>query len=504
MRADVLLVLPVLLPMVTAVSCLLFSKNDTLRRALSLLGSLGLFLATVFLLVTVGKDGILVSHVGGWRAPFGIAFVADPFAAIMVFITGFLGFCVCLYHLGLVEKKDEPAACQTLYHLLLMGICGAFLTGDYFNLYVWFEVLLMASFALLTVENRRPQLEGAIRYVLINLLGSALFLAGAGLLYSVTGTLNMADAALYARATGGGGLMPVILFLFLIAFGTKAAIFPLFFWLPPAYPVAMPSISAIFAGLLTKVGVYAVIRTVTLFLPIELPRTHELLLGLSLLTMITGVLGAAAQSELRRILSFHIISQVGYMIFGLALNTRLAAAGAIFYIIHHIVVKANLFLTAGVVEKLRGTGKLPHLGGIALSHPWLALAFSVAALSLAGLPPLSGFWAKLILVKAAISVENYIAAATALGVGLLTLFSMIKIWGEVFWKEASPSHEPSMSSVGIPNKFAVACAIFLLTLWTVGMGLFADSAMKFSLSVADSLMDPAPYFRAVLGKEVVS
>jgi multicomponent Na+:H+ antiporter subunit D len=370
------------------------------------------------------------------RAPFGITLVADLLSAIMVVLAGLMGLAVAVYSLASIDQQREAFGYYPLLHILLMGVCGAFLTGDIFNLYVWFEVMLIASFVLLALGSERPQIEGAIKYVTLNLMSSAIFLAAVGILYGVVGTLNMADLAVKLPTVTPPGLVTTLAMLFLVAFGVKAAVFPLFFWLPASYHTPPVAVSAIFAGLLTKVGVYAMIRVFTLLFVQNVGYTHTLILVMAGLTMLTGVLGAVAQNEFRRILSFHIVSQIGYMIMGLGLCTRLALAGSVFYIVHHIIMKTNLFLVSGVAYRLRGTFELKDLGGLYQAHPLLALLFLIPALSLAGMPPLSGFFAKLVLLQAGLEMGQYVIVAVALAVGLLTLVSMTKIWAEAFWKPA--------------------------------------------------------------------
>jgi len=293
-------------------------------------------------------------------------------------------------------------------------------------------------------------LDGGVKYVTINLLATLLFIAAIGLLYGLTGTLNMADLHRKIPLVADRGVVTAVAVLFLAAFGIKAAVFPLFFWLPAAYHTPPVSVSAIFAGLLTKVGIYALIRFFTLVFVIDTAYFHLLLLAVAALTMISGVLGAAAQNEFRRILSFHIISQVGYMVLGLALQTRLALAGTVFYLVHHIIVKANLFLVSGVVKQLKGSFELAQLGGIYRRNGWIAVLFFIPAFSLAGFPPLSGFWAKMILIRASLDVHQYWLACVAAVVGLLTVYSMTKIWGEAFWKPA-PETNPVADRLPVPR-----------------------------------------------------
>ena len=491
-----LLVLPIVIPLLTAAVTLLAHGSPRTQRTVPVAGALGLLVAGVLLLWTVERQGILVLQLGNWPAPFGITLVADLFSALMVAVTGLIGAAVAVYSLVAIDETRERFGYHPLLHALLASVCGAFLTGDLFNLYVWFEVMLMASFVLLALGGGRPQIEGAMKYVTLNLVASAFFLAAVGILYGVAGSLNMADLAVKLENGSAPGVTTVVAMLFLVAFGIKAGVFPLFFWLPASYHTPPVVVSALFAGLLTKVGVYALIRVFTLLFVHDVGYTHTLILVIAGFTMITGVLGAVSQNDFRRILSFHIVSQIGYMVMGLGLFTRLALAGSVFYIVHHIIVKTNLFLVSGVVDRLRGTLQLSSLGGLYESRPLLAGLFLVPALSLAGLPPFSGFFAKLALIHAGFEAEQYLIVGVALAVGLLTLVSMMKIWAEAFWKPLPPDAPETPVQGGLS---LMVGPIAVLATFTVLIGLGAGPLFEISMRAADQLMDREGYIRAVLG-----
>jgi multicomponent Na+:H+ antiporter subunit D len=499
----VLLLLPVIIPLATAAISLLAWRSVRTQRWLSAIGSAGLLAAALILLNTVWNAGILATTMGNWPAPVGITFVADLFSATMVVLAGLMGLATVVYSLSGVgiDHRRESFGYYPLLQILLMGVCGAFLTGDIFNMYVWFEVMLISSFVLLALGGERAQVEGAIMYVTINLLSSAIFLVALGFLYGMAGTLNMADLAVKLRESNQPGLVTTLSMLFLITFGIKAAIFPLFFWLPESYHTPPVAVSAIFAGLLTKVGVYSLIRVFTLLFTEEVAYTHTIIMVLAVLTMVVGVLGAASQMEFRKILSFHIVSQIGYMVLGLGLFTPLALAGSVFYIVHHIIVKTNLFLVSGMVHRLQGSYELKKLGGLYQAYPVLAILFLIPALSLAGIPPLSGFWAKFTVVRAGLEVEQYLVVGAALVVGILTLFSMSKIWNEAFWK-ARPAGGDAAVLGGIPRprNFGLQLApIIVLATLTVFIGLSAEPLMLLATRTAAQLLEPAGYIQAVLG-----
>lgn len=490
-----ILIYPILLPFVTAAATLLLWRKPSLQQAVSLVGAVGHLAACVAVFSAVRGGSIQVLQVGHWPAPYGISLVADHLSALMLMVTGILGAAAAVYARGELPGHLRANSFHALFHVLLGGLSGAFLTGDLFNLYVWFEVMLMASFGLMTWGQRPAQFTGAVPYVVINLLATLLFLLGLALLYGLTGTLNMAHLHQKILTHEARGLMTAIAFLFMAAFGIKAGMFPLFFWLPASYHTPPIAISALFAGMLTKVGVYALIRTFSLVFHHDIPTTHGLLLVVAGLTMVTGVLGAAAQNTFRRILSFHIISQVGYMLLGLALWTPLALTGAVFYLVHHMIVKANLFLISGLSRDISGTLDLNRMGGLYRAHPLVATLFFIPAFSLAGFPPLSGFWAKLLVIQASLQIEHYIVAAIAVAVGLMTIYSMVKIWIEAFWKPRPPSDE-NVTNVSFSGwKIAPACALALITL-LIGIG--AEPVYQLADTAAQELMAPQAYVQAVL------
>ncbi|KAA0874212.1 Na+/H+ antiporter subunit D [Nitrincola tapanii] len=499
MRPEV--ALPILVPLLTGALSLLAWRSNIMQRILSITGSAALLICSIWLLISVHQEGHVVMQMGGWAAPWGITLVADMLSAIMVLLTGMMALAIAIYSLGSATPSHEKFGYYPLMHLLLAGVAGSFLTGDIFNLYVWFEVMLIASFALLILGGERAQMEGAVKYVTLNLVSSAIFLSAIGLLYGLVGSLNMADIAVKLNQTEHSGLVDVIAVMFMVAFGIKAAAFPLFFWLPASYHTGPVAVSALFAGLLTKVGVYALFRVFTLIFNQSPDFTHEILLWGAALTMITGVLGAAAHFEFRRILSFHIVSQIGYMLLGLALYTPLALLGGVFYITHHIIVKTNLFLISGIVHRLHGTYDLKRLGGLYRSHPGLSLLFLIPALSLAGLPPLSGFFAKFVVIRAGLEAGAWVVTGVALVVGLLTLYSMIKIWAEAFWKAVPEGVQPQPPQ-GVGGEAGLALMylpIILLAGCTLFIGLNGQPIYLMAETAASQLMNPQGYIQAVLG-----
>lgn len=501
--SELSLLLPILIPLVGAILLLLGHRSLAYQRAGGFLVSCLTFAAAMNLLFEADAVGHVVLQLGNWSAPFGISLVADRFSAVMVAVSSFMGAAVALYALSEVDAGRLKRFFFPLYLILLFGVNGAFLTGDLFNLYVWFEVMLIASFVLMSMGGEREELEGGLKYVCLNLLSSVMFLSAAGIIYGKTGTLNMADIAQNLIASPDANWVISSSMLLLVSFGLKAGIFPFFFWLPASYHTPPSAVSAIFAGLLTKVGVYALFRAYTLMFAPIFSEVQPILLVLAVLTMITGVFGAASHFDMRRILSFHIVSQIGYMILGLALMTPLAIAAGIFYLVHHIIVKTNLFLVSGVVIRLKGSCDLAKIGGLSKSAPWLAALFFIPAFSLGGIPPLSGFWAKLAVIKAGVEVDAWLSVTAALLVGVLTLFSMTKIWAEAFWK-AQPEGEGAAPAGNPPGPLLwMVIPIVVMAVATVLIGLFGEPLFAFSERAAEQLMHPQEYISAVLaaGKE---
>ncbi|MEM1387655.1 MAG: Na+/H+ antiporter subunit D [Pseudomonadota bacterium] len=489
---------PLVIPFLTAVATFL-TRGTPRGRWISVWGNVIFLLAAILLFRQVIAHGVIAGQMGGWDAPFGITLVADYLSAVMVVITAITGLAVSIYALGDIAQRSELLGYHALFNILIGGVTGAFVTGDLFNLYGWFEVMLISSFGLLVLGGRKAQIDGGVKYVTLNLISTILFLSGIGLIYGMTGTLNMADLSRVLAEADNPGLVTVIAMMFMVAFGVKAAVFPLFFWLPASYHTPAFSVSAVFAGLLTKVGVYALIRMFTLVFTGDTGFTHGILLWVAGFTMLTGVLGAAAQNDMRKILSFHIVSQIGYMILGLALLTPLAVAGAVFYLVHHIIVKANLFLIAGVSERVAGSTDLARIGGLYKSAPLLAVLFLIPAFSLAGFPPLSGFWAKYILVAAALDNSTWLIAAVALTVGLLTIYSMTKIWAEAFWKAHPEGIDPSLSRLSPQSKRYLLVPVASLAGLTLIIGFFPEPFVGFAETAAAQLLNPNAYIEAVLG-----
>lgn len=488
-----LLVLPILVPLSTAAILMLAPKRPALQRWIALAGSVLLLVSAIAVFRSVNTGGIQVVQIGGWPAPFGISLVADLLSGMLVVAVGIVGVAVTAAAFAGVDPRREAFGYHPLLQILLMGVAGAFLTGDLFNLYVFFEVMLVASFVLMALHRTSAQVEAAFKYVTINLIASSIFLTALGLLYGAAGTLNMADLATVWPTMSTPGIDIVLAVLFLIAFSIKAGLFPLFFWLPASYHTPPAAIGAAFAGLLTKVGVYALIRTYTLLFHHASPMLFTLLLAMSAATMVIGLVAALNERDFRRILSFNLVGHIAYTTAGLSLFTPMALAGAIFYILHHIVVITNLFLATGVLLRLRRTTDIAGLGGLYRDQPVFAVLTMVPLFSLAGVPPLSGFLGKLAIVRGTFDAGAYWVGGLVLAVGLLTLLSMARAWSDAFWRP--PDGTRDMTTPGT----ALLVTIAALSVITIGMTFAAEPLFELATRSSHQLLQRDEYVRAVLG-----
>ena len=486
------LVLPIIVPMGTAAVMLLTRRWPALQRWIGLAGAIALLASTAAVFGGVNSGGIQVLQIGGWPAPFGITLVADLLSALLLVAVGIVAVAVTAAAFAGVDPRREAYGYHPLIQILLMGVSGAFLTGDFFNLYVWFEVMLVASFVLMALHRNRAQLDAAFKYVTINLIASSIFLTALGLLYGVAGTLNMADVARTWPAVQRTGLDAVLAVLFIVAFSIKAGLFPLFFWLPASYHTPPAAIGAVFAGLLTKVGVYALLHIFTLLFQDGPSLLPAMLLVMSAATMLIGLIAAQRERDFRRILSFNLVGHIGYTTASLALLTPAALAGAIFYVLHHIIVITNLFLVSGVLLRLRRTTDLKSLGGFYAGQPLFAAIAMVPIFSLAGVPPLSGFLGKLAILQAAFAAGAYWVGGVVLVVGLLTLLSMGRTWTEAFWQ---PAAEPDRTTPGAPLLIVISG----LSIVTLAISWLAGPLFDMTLRAANQLLQRDDYIRIVMG-----
>lgn len=501
--ADWIVIWPLIVPMLATALGVVFFRQAGPQTVIGIGGAVAHVAVSVLLFAEVWTGGTQVMAMGGWLPPFGIAFAADTLSAALVLLTSIVGLLAALY--GTAELQDQrlEMSFHPLLSALIFGCTGAFLTGDIFNLYVWFEVILIASFGLLVLGSGRIQLDGAVKYAVINFLATTLFLIATGLLYGAVGTLNFADISQKMAARELDGTLIAVGVMFLIAFGMKAAVFPVFFWLPASYHTPAAVVSGVFSGLLTKVGVYALFRVFTLVFPLGEGPFAEIFLIVALATMTFGVIGALGENDLRRLISYLVISGIGLMLAGLAVAGRAETAevariglmGAVFYIGHSILVTTALALMAGLAAKLGGTHDLRRLAGLYRERPVMSFTFLLLAFAMAGIPPLTGFWPKVFLVQANLSNADYIAAGVILLSGFLTTIALGRAWALAFWRDRGG--EPEVPVIIVPV-FRMA-TIGVLALMVLGGGIFGNLVSDVAVRAADELADPSLYQSDVLG-----
>ncbi len=497
---NALVAVPVIVPLIGTSLTVLTAPWRWAQRVVSLLALSINVVVSIVLLMSVDDDEMLVMQAGGWKVPLGISLVVDRLSAVMLVVSSLMLVSVLVYAIGQGAEESRYAGFNPAYLVLSAGVSASFVTGDLFNLFVAFEMMLVASYVLLTLGGRPGQVRSGMSYVVISLVASTFFITALALIYSATGTVNMAELSQRIPELSDGVRTGFSL-LFILVFGIKAGLFPLFFWLPDSYPTAPGAITAVFAGLLTKVGVYAIIRSQTLLFPPD-SQQGAFLLVLAGFTMVVGVLGAIAQDDLRRMLSFHIISHIGYMIFGLALFSLAGVAGAVFYVVHHIVVKTALFLVAGLVERRAGSDRLSRVGGLVRSAPVIAVLFALPALSIVGIPPFSGFVGKFALVGAGIESDEWAMVAVSLLVSALTMYVMVRIWAGVFWGEPEdPAITAWMASDDSRVPHLMTASTTAVVAMSVALMVFAGPVYGYAQRTAEDLLAPDRYVDIVIGDE---
>jgi multicomponent Na+:H+ antiporter subunit D len=488
MSENIWVAAPALVPLGIALLTGLLSGWPRWQAAVSLAGAFALLASTLVLLAYAEAGITLRMSFGGWEAPFGIEFAADRLGASMAAIAALMGLAALLFQLSDADVAPVSPTLHPLVHLLLAGVGGAFMTADLFNLYVWFELMLISALGLLAYGARPRHLDATLKYFVLSTLGTLFMLVSIATVYGATGHLNFSALEQVGLQDEAGRLTPFVVAL-VLAFLIKAAAFPVFAWLPAAYHTLPAPLLALFAALLTKVGVYAVLRMLGDVFATTPAIVYEVLGWVAVVTMITGVLGAAHHWDMRRILAFHIISQIGYMLLGIGLASQQGYVGSIFMIVHNIVVKTNLFLITAIVYRLTGSYDLRRCGGLYKVRPWLGVLFLVPALSLVGIPPLSGFWAKLILVTESVVQGQFIWAAAALLTGFLTLYSMMKIWLEAFWKKHPDSNWVVPDKTRLAPAYAVTITLAVLT---VVIGIALEPLVQFTQHAVGQMMGAGP------------
>ncbi|MCM3639222.1 Na+/H+ antiporter subunit D [Sporosarcina luteola] len=485
--------LPIILPFLFAILLLFFKENVRIQRALSLVGVIISLIASFYLLVTVKSEGVLAVTLGSWPAPFGISMVSDMFSALLVTTTLLITLFVVVYSFTAIGEERERFFYYPAILFMVTGVNGAFTTGDIFNMFVFFEVLLIASYLLIVLGGEKKQLRESIKYILVNVVSSALFVITVAYLYSVVGTLNMADISVKITEIGQPGIITVIAVLMLIVFGVKGAIFPLYFWLPGSYAAPPVPVLALFGALLTKVGVYAIMRTYTLFFTHNVGVTHEILMVVSVLTVIVGCVGALAYFDLKQIIIYNIVIAVGVILFGAAQMNEAGISGAIFYLVHDMLIKGALFLLIGIIIYVTGTSNLRKMGGLMKTHAPLGWFYLIAAFGLAGIPPLSGFIGKLLIAQGAFEAGNVWGSIIILASSLIVLLSVIRIFIYAFWGE--PMELPKTKRKPYARMMLPTIVLVVLS---VLYGVGTEWLIPYVTDATDVLLQPSIYIDAVL------
>lgn len=498
--SGILLLSPLLVRFVSAMVLMFAWRQIHAQRIISIIMELLAVVLSIISFKFVLDQGPVSMQAGGWLAPYGISLVLDALSALLLLITSVIGFGVSLFAGGSMLNSRLRFGFYPIFHLLLLGISGSFMAGDIFNLYVWFEVMIISSFVLLTLGGERGQIEGAVKYFTLNFLASVVFLTGLAVLYGLTGSLNMADLSLKLPLIAQRSLVDVCALIFLVAFGIKAAVFPLYFWLPAAYHTPPTAVTAVFGGLLTKVGIYAMLRVFTLIFPWNgfLSDLFELV---AVLTILAGALGALSKFHLVKALSWLIVCHIGFMLAGLAVHNEQAVAGTVFYMTHDMLVKTTLFLMTGITYRLIATHLFRRAGGLYANHPGWSLLFALPLFALVGIPPLSGFWPKVSLLGGMAASNEWLLFAMVLLGSFATLVVAARIWIAFFWNAGPIEQQEGFRYFTVYPKFKQQLMILGYLVLFVSTILVAVSAPKLyaiSNQIAKDLLSPDTYLELVL------
>lgn len=490
-----IIVLPLIVPVITAILLVFLRQNIMIQRILSLCTLGFVIFISVVLLLEVQQQGVMRIDFSGWLPPFGILFVADSFAVLLVFVANIVAAICVVYAFFTIGEHYEKMYFYPFVLLMVAGVNGSFLTGDIFNLFVCFEVMLLASYALISLGGGKVQLREALKYVLINIVASWIFLVALAFLYGTIGTLNMAHISLRVTEAGADPLITTVGLVFLIVFSLKAGLL-LFFWLPGSYSVPPTAIAAIFAALLTKVGIYALVRTFTLLFTTNTEVTHTILGIMAGLTILAGCMGALAGRDVRTIASYNVLIGVGFIVAGLAIGTESALQGVIYYLMHDMVVKAMLFLAVGMMIYVTGETLIDNMSGLIRNYPFFGWLFFIMMCSIAGIPPLSGFLGKVLIGQGAIEGGNFVLLGLGFLSSLIVLYSLLRIFLSSFFGETILSIEDEKP---LPKR--IVLPLTLLSVCTIALGIGAESMAPYVKDAAETLHTPSIYIDAVLNGE---
>ncbi len=489
-----IIAMPVVIPLLVSIILVFLRPFIKVQRVLSLIALVATAIVSIYILNSIQMNGVLRLDFGGWKPPYGILFVADSFSVLLVLTTAIVSSIILIYAFSSIGRRYENMFFYPFVLLLIAGVNGSFLTGDLFNLFVFFEVMLLASYVLITLGGKKVQLMESIKYVAINVLSSWFFLLGIAYLYGTVGTLNMAHLSARIAEVGQGPLLTIISIIFLIVFSLKSGLL-LYFWLPGSYSAPPTAIAALFGALLTKVGIYALFRTFTLIFYHEPSITHTLIGVMAAITLVGGSIGAIAYQDIRQIVSYNVVITIGFILVGLAVSTSIGIQGSVFYLVHDIIIKASLFLLAGTMIYLTGKTSIEEMSGLIRNYPLLGWLFFLTMLALAGIPPLSGFLGKLYIGQGAVEAGSYILLALAFLSGILVLYSLLRIFMNTFWGETIISEEDE-----IPLRKGLLLPCVLLGMMTIALGVGAEGILVYVEDAAYTLMNPEVYIDAVLEK----
>lgn len=484
-----LIVLPIVIPALTSIILICIGKKPIIKRMVAFFGTLITLFVSLYLLIHVFNKGTIYLELGNWKVPYSIVLVSDMLSAILVLTTTLITLLIIYYSYQSIGIERETYYYYSSIMFMLAGLNGAFTTGDIFNLFVFFEVFLISSYVLMIIGGTKIQLQESIKYILVNVTSSAFFVLAISMLYAVVGSLNMADMSSRIQSMKDQNIIVICAILFIFVFATKAGMFPLYFWLPGAYYAPPIPILALFGALLTKVGVYALYRTYSLFFSGSGEVIGNVLLVLSILTIIFGCIGALAYYDMKKIIIYNIMIAIGVIILGLAIFTETSTIGGIYYLIHDMIIKASLFMLVGIIIKITNQTDIRKIGGMVKQYPLLALTFFIAALSLAGIPPLSGFYGKYFIVKAAMQQGYIISGIIILISSLIVLLSVIKIFLHVFFGEGM--EYPTI------NYKKMMFAALAMTVLAVLFGVMSDALYPFIEQAARSIYAPETYVKAL-------
>lgn len=494
--ADYLVVLPVIGPLIMSAFCLMLRRQQHVQPWIAGITLGVVFFGNIALALRVMETGPVFMAMGRWLPPFGISFNADALGVLMALTASLVSLVCVLYSAKSVDGDGRRYGFYPFLLMLTSGVSGAFLTADLFNLYVWFEVLLISSFGLIVLGNSHAQLDGAVKYAFLNLVATTLFLIGVGYTYGLFGTLNMADLTLRIAESDGLPLGTVAL-LFIFAFAMKAAAFPLNFWLPASYHTPNIVTSALFAALLTKVGIYALLRVGGMLLPGSFETFQGVLIWVAALTSLLGAAGALASTDIRKILGFIVLSGIGAMFVGIAVATPDGLRGTVLYAVHSILVMAALYLAAGVIGRMTGSFDLRSVGGIYSASPFFAALFLILVFAISGLPPFSGFWPKVILVRSSMEAgEGWLTAAYLVS-SFIAMIAIGRVWLFAFWRNDVNGAAVATTALTVDETRAYITPITVLVVVIVGIGVIANPAVHMASEAAISIFDPSDYITSI-------